>query len=1029
MDLDDTTWELRQTGSIAPPDSVWYRATIRIPTSLNGYDLTGSRVWFQIHVDVNGPLTQTIYFDGRRVAMGDDLEPIVLCDHCKPGEKILVAIKLLQTVDQKIFTSVNLPIDAAPGRPSPNDTRQELLSAAMLLPSLAKNGEERTQMVDEAAKSIDLSALQRGDQQAFDLSLRKSSDLLALLKPIFQQATYHLTGNSHIDAAWLWPWTDSIDAIRRTWGTALQLMKEYPDYTFTQSAAQYNVWMAEKYPALNDEIKARIKEGRWEILGGMWVEPDLNMPDGESIVRQLLIGTRTFKQLYGVDVHIGWNPDSFGYNWQLPQIYKRAGIDFFVTQKLTWNDTNVLPLKLFWWQSPDGSKVLTYFPRNYDNDNFNPDRLATDLVAARDYAPGLLQMMDLFGIGDHGGGASRYMLDQADHWRQPDRIIPQMKLGTAQSFFDGVVPEIDGTSPVWNYSSLASDQAHLGPSAGQKIHIPTWNDELYLEFHRGTFTTQAQHKQLLRKSEQSVLDAEKLAALSWLSGGSYPQDLLNDAWKKILFNQFHDLAAGSGVAQIYKDAERDFAEARRETNEATSDALRRIQAEVNTGTAPGVPIFIFNSLAWPRSGDVQLEVEMPSPVPQGVYVLDSQQNVLPSEVLSQDSRTNTIKLLLRVHDVPSFGYEVVRVLPGKRRALTDLHVSGLQMENSFLRVSVDPRTGCLTSIFDKKARFEALASGSCGNELIAFQDTPKTYDAWNIDADFVKNFTRLDQADSVTVVDNSPLRAAIRVRRHFQSSTFIQDYVLYSGSDELEVRNDFDWHENHVLLKAAFPVSASRNNATYEIPYGSIERPTTRNNSWEQAKFEVPALRWADLGNEQHGFSLINESKYGYDAVGNVLRLSLLRSPTWPDPEADRGPQHFRYWLYPHAGSWKQALTPRRGYESNYELLARQVGPHSGQLSMSHSFLNVDAENVVLTAAKKSEDGDDLVLRLYEWMGKESNVTVTVPEGVESAFKINLLEKADDSQPLAVSANHIVVSVRPYEIVTLRVRYKRPIPL
>ncbi len=267
-----------------------------------------------------------------------------------------------------------------------------------------------------AIAAVDTKALDAKNQQAFDASLKASHAKLEALLPLMQTFTWHLTGNSHIDAAWLWPWTETVDVVKRTFGTALQLMYEYPEYTYTQSAAAYNEWMAQKYPDMNDQIKARIKEGRWEIVGGMWVEPDVNMPDGESLVRQLLVGKRWFKQAYGVDVRIGWNPDSFGYTWQLPQIYKKSGVDYFVTQKMTWNDTNQLPFKLFWWESPDGSKVLTYFPHDYANGDLSPIRLSHDTVQARDRAPGMTQMMDLYGIGDHGGGPTRAILDQGFHW-------------------------------------------------------------------------------------------------------------------------------------------------------------------------------------------------------------------------------------------------------------------------------------------------------------------------------------------------------------------------------------------------------------------------------------------------------------------------------------------------------------------------------------------------------------------------------------------------------------------------------------
>ena len=292
--------------------------------------------------------------------------------------------------------------------------------------------------LNSAIQAVDVAALDAKDQAKFDASLKASQEKLEALEPLLQQVTFHLTGNSHIDAAWLWPWTETVDVVKRTFGTALQLMYEYPQYTYTQSAAAYNEWMADKYPDMNAEIARRIKEGRWEIVGGMWVEPDLNMPDGESLVRQLLVGKRWYKQAYGVDVRIGWNPDSFGYTWQLPQIYKKSGVDYFVTQKMDWNDTNQLPFKLFWWESPDGSKVLTYFPHDYGNTDLSPVHLSDDMVDARERAPGMTDMMDLYGIGDHGGGPTRAMLDEGFHWAAPDHITPKYQFGIAQTYFSSI---------------------------------------------------------------------------------------------------------------------------------------------------------------------------------------------------------------------------------------------------------------------------------------------------------------------------------------------------------------------------------------------------------------------------------------------------------------------------------------------------------------------------------------------------------------------------------------------------------------
>lgn len=1028
QDLDDTSWKPLEVKtkpsewSEYPKEALWCRSWIEVPETLHGYSLSGTRIWFNFHAAADDAMPEIIYFNGRRVALGEDLEPIVLFDKAKPGEKALVAVKLLQTTGTKYLQPASLKIDFAANRPNPEDFRSEILSAALLIPSLTSDDSSKVPGLDKTLEQVDLKALDSHDQQRFDTSLTQAQQSMNSLSASLKQFTFHLTGNSHIDAAWLWPWTETVDAVKRTFGTALQLMNEYPEYTYTQSAAQYNDWLAEKYPDMNDQIKQRIKDGRWEIVGGMWVEPDLNMPDGESQVRTLLIGKRWYQQHYGVDVRIGWNPDSFGYNWQLPQIYKKSGIDYFVTQKMSWNDTNHLPLKLFWWESPDGSKVLTYFPHGYDDKNLEPVHLSSDLVQARKDAPGMTEMMDLYGVGDHGGGPTRAMLDEGTHWAHASSIVPNFKFGTATAFFGNAESKLASESKTWNYDSIAKGYTSPDPVEG-KISIPTWKDELYLEYHRGVFTTQADHKRNMRDSEEWALNAEKYASLAWLDGKTYPSTELTEAWKKITFNDFHDLAAGSGVGVIYKDAQRDFDQVHWATNEISQDALKTLVSRIDTSAAGKVPVVVFNPLAWERSGVFTVDVQMPEAVKGDISIVDNKNHVIPSEVLSHDASTGSYKLLVKADHVPSLGYTVLNAVPGKREFVSDLKASGLTLENTKVRVAIDAHTGCITSLYDKASKAEILAPGSCGNELEAFKDTPKNFDAWNIDPGTLDQPpTKLNTADSVEVVEKSPLRAVIRVTRTWQKSKFVQNIILYTGADQVEVENDIDWHETHVLLKSAFALKESSPKATYEIPYGTIERPTTRDNSWEKARFEVPALRWADLGSTAEGLSLINESKYGYDATGNILRLSLLRSPISPDPDADREHHHFSYALYPHSGDWKQALTVRHGYEFNYKLAAMQAGIHAGEMPLEHSYVSVKPENVVLTALKKAEDSDGLIFRVYEWKGKEEDLKIQVPPGATDATVVNLLEKPE-GDPIPVANGEMHVPIHPYEILTIRVHY------
>jgi alpha-mannosidase len=967
-------------------------------------------------------VSKIVYFNGRRVAMGEDLEPVILVDKAAPGEKIFIAVKVMTDPISQVTARASFHVEFPGTRPNPQDLHDEIESAAILIPSIAPDVQASKAVLESAIGSVDIDALNAGDQQKFDASLRKAEAAMQPLKPILQTATMVLTGQSHIDAAYRWPWTETVDVVRRTFGTALQLMNEYPNYTFSQSASQYYEWMNDKYPEMGETIKSRIAEGRWEAVGGMVVEPDFNMPDGESQVRQLLVGKRWFQKQYGVDVRIGWNPDSFGFDWQLPQIYSKAGVDFFMTTKLAWSDTNKLPFHLFWWQSPDGSRVLTYFPPTFASSDLSPVRLSEGFAQLRKQAPGLNEIMDVFGVGDHGGGATRVVLDQGIHWMQPDKVAPQMKFGTALSFFTDIAGRINEQSPVWNYRTLATGDTQLSTPPAGKISIPTWNDELYLEYHRGTYTTHADEKRNLRRGEEQMLNAEKYASLAWLNGDSYPGGELNDAWKKVLFNGFHDVAAGTGAGPIYKDAASDFAQVKWATDEISSKALSTLASEVDTRVAGGVPVLIFNSLAWERSGLVHLNVQMPG-ASAGISVLDAQGKPLPFEILSKDEKAHTFHLLVAVKSIPALGYAVLHVTPNARPFASDLKVHGLTLENSALRVSVDEKTGCITSVYDKKTNFEAQAAGSCGNQLFAYTDTPKVWDAWNIDSDYETHPFDLGPAQSVKLVESNPLRAVIRVTHATAHSTIAQDITLYADADYVDIVNDIDWHESHILLKAAFPLAASSPFATYEIPYGTIERPTTRNNSWEDAKFEVPTMRWADLGDKQHGLSLMNESKYGYDARGNVLRISLLRSPMAPDPNADRGPQHFSYALYPHAGDWKQALTIRHGYEYNYQLAAMQVQPHEGSLPPEHSFVSVTPDTVLVTAVKKAEDGNGLILRFYDWAGKDGTVQLNIPPGATSATVANLLEKPEGAPLPLLNGRQVTVPVHPFEIQTIEVSY------
>jgi alpha-mannosidase len=1026
--LNDSDWGLITVKNISGPgghnanEEHWtgtrvFRRWIQIPEKLKGYFTRGSQVSIDLRFGSPGSLRITVFSNGAILYRGsdDDILPMLLTENAQPGQKFLVAARVVAGDDvQSEFDHSELTIQPPRTRPDPAFLRTELLSARPIINAYEEGKSERQQQLDAAVKAIDFSPLEKGDQAGFDASLRSAQSKLEALKPWLQQFNIRIVGNSHIDMAWLWPWTETVEVVRNTFQSVLDLMREYPDFKFTMSSARTYEWMQEKYPDLFQQIEQRVKEGRWEIIGGMWVEPDLNMPDGESLVRQILVGKHYFQKNFGVDVKIGWNPDSFGYNYQLPQIYKKSGMDYFVTQKLLWaHEFTTFPYKLFWWQSPDGSRLLTYFPHDYAG-GIDAEPLATDLSV---WMPSIYgktipdkpEMMHLYGVGDHGGGPTRIMLDHAEQLRSPDAVFPKLEFSFARDFFNDMEKKL--------------------PS----MQVPTWDGELYFAYHRGVFTTQAETKRRIRRAEETVLNAEKFASLASLHGRPYPQDGMELTWKNLLFDHFHDIMPGSGIAVNYLDAKRNLENVDRAASDVTRGSLREIAAHVNT-QGEGVPVMIFNSLSWPRTEVIEVETQLPEPARQ-IEVVDSAGKPAESELLSLDAETHRARFLL-LSNTPSFGYQTyfVRAATTAPPVHAMLKASADTLENEFLRVKIDPQTGCLTSLFDKRSGMESLAPAEtdtggpktsiCGNLLQTFVDKPKQWDAWNIDADFEKQHWDLDKPDEVKLIESGPLRVIIQVKNHFQNSTFVRDITVYAGVPRVDIKMQAEWNEKHILLKVAFPLSAHSDKATFEIPFGSVERPTTRNTPAEQAQFEVPAQRWADISDTKHGFSLLNDCKYGYDAKGNVLRLSLLRSPEWPDPHADEGHHEFTYSLYPHGAGWKDALTVRRGYELNYKLISRAIEKHQGSLAPEHSFLQSQPDNIIVTALKKAEDENALVVRFYEWAGRDGDVMLQLPPGAQSATETDLMEKPMGG--VSLHDGKISLHTKPYEIKTIKVMFSSP---
>ncbi|MBN2013332.1 alpha-mannosidase [candidate division KSB1 bacterium] len=842
-----------------------------------------------------------------------------------------------------------------------------------------KNIEHQTEFLTEGTKAI-LAENWDAFLHIYDENTRELNGFSKEIK----KDTLHLIGQSHIDLAWRWRWPETIDVCRRTFQSAINFFGEVPEYKYVQSQAIAFVWMEENYPELFKAIQQEVQAGRFFLTGGMWVEPDLNVPNGESLVRQFLYGKRYFKEKFGVDCVVGYTPDTFGYTWTLPQILSKAGFKYFVTSKIHWNDTTEFPYSIFWWGAPDGSKVLTCFPPTL---NFDLD-LDKSAQYVKDYEKqNLSDVPLLYGVGDHGGGPTRMHFERAK------------KMESLAAY------------PATFHNDLRSYMERID----RKYHdLPEWDNELYLEFHRGTITTQGLIKKRNRRSEVWLEEAEKLSVFSEID---YPQSALEHAWKDALFNQFHDILPGSSIPEVYIDANEMYDHVEDATQTMISSAMQAIAANVNT-SGDGVPVLVFNPLSWMRTNLVEISV------PDGMEI---------SEIV--DSKNNQAIFQQRgdqIHfvaiDVPANGYKTFWLHEGQpKQSKNELKVTETILENSFFKIEINRDNGNIRRMYDKRTNHDVFANEQEGNVLQFFEDLPARYDAWNIG--YTGNQWQADTVEKIEIVETGPARAILRYIRTFQNSTFVQDYIIYQDIPRLDIRTKADWQEHHVLLKAAFPVNVQADMATYDIAYGSIQRPTNPITDAEKAKWEVSAHKFVDLSESNFGVSLLNDCKYGHDIVGNMMRITLLRSPLTPDPIelpkdyeapfADMGKHEFVYSLYPHSGNYQQAFSYHKAYNINYPLIPQLTESHKGKLPAEQSFVTLVPDNLVLTVIKKAEDSNSTIFRGYEIHGKSAEAKLKFNRTIKNAWVTNLLEERQNQ--LKIQKNSVTFKVKPFEIFTVEI--------
>ncbi len=1026
--------------------TAWFRARVPVPAGWPAHQLA---LYFQVGPKDggDGQAECMLYLGGQPVQALDTWheEAWLLPEHLTGGD-LEVAIKAWSGVwcvpDRRRFALAQLVwIDLDAHR-----LAHQLETLVLAAKALDPNDLHRVQLAAALNQAIHRVDFTEPGSDAFYASLRAAADFLdeqlrawrgrGELKP-----SVTTLGHAHIDMAWLWRVRHTREKGARTFATALHLMRQYPEYRFMHSSPQLYKFLQQDYPGLFARVKERVQAGAWEATGGMWIEADTNITSGESLVRQFLYGQRYLRDELGVRGNVLWLPDVFGYSAALPQLIAKSGMKYFLTTKISWSQFNRFPYDTFRWRGLDGTEVLTHFVTTPDID----ERFATYNGKVSPHAvKGVWddyhqkdvndELIVLYGWGDGGGGPTREMLE-AGRVLADLPGLPRVAPGVAEAFFDRL------------------DQR----TAAQAL--PVWDGELYLEYHRGTYTSQAAIKRANRQAETLYHTAEWLGATARvLAGAAFPAEALRDGWEMILLNQFHDILPGSSIASVYVDALAEHARVQAIGQAAVAQAQWALLAGLASEQPSAV---VFNPLAWERDELVELA---------GGYVLPGTQIV--------DGRA-----LFLARGLPALGYASYPLAALSTGEAEPMTITPRHLDNRFYRLELNER-GQITSLFDKQHAREVLPPGARANVLQTFEDRPIQFDAWDIDIYYQEKLTEVDELLEAVVEEPGPLRGVLRLVWRLHGSTITQRLTLYAHSPRIDFRTEVDWHAHQVLLKAAFPVAVRATRATYEIQFGSVERPTHWNTSWDWARFEVCGHKWADLSEGDYGVALLNDCKYGYDIKDNVMRLTLIKSGIEPDPQADQGRHVFTYSLLPHAGDWRQGGVAREAYALNYPAFAAALPPHSAALRGTRhppgslpllgergatpvpsqhggatppppppagegrgegelpgapalpsgaaphlpsrfSLAALDAEHVLLETVKPAEAGDAIIFRVYEYQQRRNPaVTLSLGRPVARAVECNLME--DGETPVAVDGDgaRLRFAIAPFEIKTFKVWFQ-----
>jgi alpha-mannosidase len=984
-----------ENGSEWSRDGAWqtFRFTARVPEGFRGRVRlcvrTGREgLWEAVNPQI------LAFVGGQAKAAFDTRHPsVVLEEKARPG-----------TVYEIRFEAYSQP--PQPGQAYPvmevrlSDTDRALeqlcydlenpLDAAVMLP---EGDREREVTLEALARALDILDLREPWNEAFDRSVDAAR---AYLKAAYYDkraalpsvAVADCVGHTHIDVAWLWDLYQTRHKAARSFTTVLSLMDRFPEYRFMSSQPVLYDMVKEDQPELYGRIKARVAEGRWQPEGGMWLEADCNLTGGESLVRQFLHGQEFFEREFGQRSSVLWLPDVFGYSAALPQIMKGAGVDYFMTTKISWNEYNLQPYDTFLWKGIDGTEVLTHFSPAREFRKKAHEGLAHFTTYNAMIDPSTIrggweryqqkgldgEFLVSYGYGDGGGGPTDWMLENARRMETPLPGVPAVRQMHPREFFESLEARV-------------KDDPRL----------PVWSGELYLEYHRGTYTAVAKNKRNNRKTELMLRDVEFLcAAAARLKGFPYPGEALHRLWQDALTLQFHDILPGSSIKKVYEDSDGMYAQ--------MGHALTALRGEALCALSEGAAdtVSFANTLSFRRDDVVWFDA------PEWVKSLRAPDGTL-SPVQRVSGKYCAFVRGLAPFSMTAFAFSADEAAGEPVR----LSPEGFETPAFFGRFDERMR---IVSLYDKRTHREVARSGEALNRIVCYENKPHNHDAWDINIYYARRHWDVDQVEEVKVVSCGPVLARLLVRYRYMHSTIGQLVTVYRNIDRIDFDTEADWKEKQYLLKAHFPADVFYNEATYDIQYGNVRRPTHKNTSWDEARFEVCAHKWMDVSEDGYGVSLLNDCKYGHSADDKGIALTLLKSSVYPDPDADQCLHSFTYSLMPHEGSWRGAGTANMAARLNTPVIA-----HENRHAAMPAFASVDAENVTIEVVKQALDGNGAIVRLYETFGRRTQgAALNLGFDAEKLYECNLLE--EPLREIGLDGRTAAFSLRPYEIKTFRIQ-------